>query len=105
MRPFAIRPHDDMCYQQHDPGVAWRIWDWAIRDNGVFMGAETQTPYLEYMISVTEADGRFTPRVTRPGGLIEHDGHVSEVWAAASCFSLERAIQTAKAAIDGDRIR
>jgi hypothetical protein len=37
--------------------------------------------------------------------LIEHDGHVSEVWAAASCFSLERAIQTAKAAIDSDRIR
>lgn len=69
------------------------------------MGAETQIAYLEYVISVTETDGRFIPKVTRPGGLIEHDGHVSEVWAAASCFSLERAIQTAKTAIDSDRIR
>ena len=69
------------------------------------MGAETQTIYLEYVITVTQADGRFTPRVTRPGELIEHDGHVSEVWAAASCGTLERAINTAKAAIDNDRIR
>lgn len=69
------------------------------------MGAETQSTYLEYVITVTEADGRFTPRVTRPGELIEHDGHVSEVWSAASCFSLDRAVQTAKTAIDTDRIR
>jgi len=69
------------------------------------MGVETQTTYLEYVISVTEADGRFTPRVTRPGGLIEHDGRVSEAWAAASCGSLDRAILTARNAIDNDRIR
>jgi hypothetical protein len=69
------------------------------------MSAETQTSYLEYTITVTQVDGRFTPRVTREGGLIEHDGNVSEVWAAASCGSLDRAIQTAKAAIDNDRIR
>jgi hypothetical protein len=69
------------------------------------MDAETRTAYLEYVITVTEANGRFTPRVARPGGLIEHDGHVSEVWAAASCGSLGRAIQTAKTAIDSDRIR
>jgi len=69
------------------------------------MGAETQTPYLEYVITVTEADGRFTPRVTRPGGVIEHDGRVSQAWAAASCASLERAIQTARTAIVNDRIR
>ena len=69
------------------------------------MAAETQTTYLEYVITVTEADGRFTPRVTRPGGTIEHGGHVSEVWAAASCGSLDRAVWTAKKAIDDDRIR
>jgi hypothetical protein len=69
------------------------------------MNVETQTAYLEYMITVTEANGRFTPRVARPGGMIEHDGHVSEVWAAASCGSLDRAIQTAKTAIDSDLIR
>src|SRR5581483_7154566 len=76
-----------------------------ISSNGVFMDVETQTSYLDYVITVTEANGRFTPRVARPGGMIEHDGHVSEVWAAASCGSLDRAIQTAKAAIDADRIR
>ena len=48
-----------------------------------------QTTYLEYMITVTEANGRFTPRVTRPVGLIEHDGRVSEVWSAASSASLD----------------
>lgn len=69
------------------------------------MGAETQTIYFEYVITVTESDGRFTPRVTRPGKSIEHDGRVSEAWAAASCGSLERAIQTARAAIDNDHIR
>jgi hypothetical protein len=69
------------------------------------MGAETQTIYLDYVITVTESGGRFTPRVTRPGKSIEHDGRVSEAWAAASCGSLERAIQTARAAIDNDHIR
>jgi hypothetical protein len=37
--------------------------------------------------------------------MIEHDGRVSEAWAAASCGSADRAIQTARAAIDNDRIR
>jgi hypothetical protein len=69
------------------------------------MSAERQTTYLEYVITVTEAGGRFTPRVTKPGGLIEHEGHLSEVWAAASCGSLDRAIQMARSAIDNDHIR
>lgn len=69
------------------------------------MDAETHTTYLEYTITVTEDGGRFTPRVSRDGHLIEHDGRASEVWSAASCSSLERAIGTAKAAIDNDRIR
>jgi hypothetical protein len=69
------------------------------------MGVDTQTTYLDYVITVSEANGRFTPRVTRPGGMIEHDGRVSEAWAAASCGSPERAIQIARAAIDNDRIR
>jgi hypothetical protein len=69
------------------------------------MSADTQITYLEYMVTVAEAGGRFTARVSRPGFLIEHDGRSSEVWAAASCGSLDRAIQTAKAAIDNDRIR
>jgi hypothetical protein len=69
------------------------------------MAADTQITYLEYTITVTEADGRFTPRVTREGGLIEHDGNVSEVWAAASCASHDRAVLVAKTAIDSDRVR
>jgi hypothetical protein len=69
------------------------------------MGAETQMTYFEYVITVRESEGRFTPRVSRPGGLIEHDGRASESWAAASCGTLERAIQTARAAIDDDHIR
>jgi len=63
------------------------------------------TTYLEYTITVTEEGGRFTPRVRREGGLIEHDGNVSEVWSAASCNSPERAVLVAKTAIDTDRIR
>ena len=69
------------------------------------MSADTQVAYLEYMITVTEQGGRFTPRVTREGALIEHDGHVSQSWAAASCASLDRAVLVAKTAIDADRIR
>jgi hypothetical protein len=69
------------------------------------MAAETQVPYLEYTITVTEDAGRFTPRVTRPGAMIEHDGNVSAVWAAASCASLDRAVLVARTAIDSDRIR
>jgi len=69
------------------------------------MGAVTQTSYLEYTITVTEDAGRFTPRVTREGGMIEHDGHTSEIWVASSCASLDRAILVARTAIDSDRIR
>jgi hypothetical protein len=69
------------------------------------MSADTQVIYLEYKITVTELAGRFTSRVTRDGAMIEHDGHISEAWAAASCASLDRAILVAKTAIDSDRIR
>ena len=69
------------------------------------MSADTQLGYHEYLITVTEEAGRFTARVTREGGLIEHDGHVSEGWKAASCASLDRAVHIAKTAIDTDKIR
>ncbi len=69
------------------------------------MAADTQTTYLEYTITVSEEAGRFTPRVSRPGALIEHDGHASEVWSAASCASHDRALNVARTAIDSDRIR
>jgi len=69
------------------------------------MSADTRVIYLEYTITVTEEAGRFTSRVTREGGLIEHDGQQSEGWKAASCASLDRAILVAKTAIDNDRIR
>jgi len=70
-----------------------------------FMSADTRIVYLEYIITVTQEAGRFTSRVTREGALIEHDGHLSEGWKAASCASLDRAIQVAKTAIDNDHIR
>jgi hypothetical protein len=66
---------------------------------------DTQSTYHEYTITVTEAAGRFTPRVTREGAMIEHDGKVSEAWSAASCGSLDRAVLVARTAIDTDRIR
>jgi len=69
------------------------------------MTTHTQVAYHEYTITVSEDGGRFTPRVTREGCHIEHDGRVSESWAAASCASLDRAILVAKTAIDTDRIR
>jgi hypothetical protein len=69
------------------------------------MSADTKVDYLEYVITVSQDGGRFTARVTREGGMIEHDGHVSQVWAAASCASLDRAVLIAKTAIDSDRIR
>ena len=69
------------------------------------MSADTQVAYHEYLITVTQEAGRFTARVTREGGLIEHAGHVSEGWKAASCASLDRAIHVAKNAIDTDAIR
>ena len=69
------------------------------------MAADAQTTYLEYTITVTEDAGRFTPRVSREGGQIEHDGRVSDVWSAARCASLDRAMHVARTAIDTDRIR
>ena len=69
------------------------------------MSADTRIAYLEYVITVTEEAGRFTSRVTREGGLVEHDGNVSEGWKTASCASLDRAVHIAKTAIDTDRIR
>jgi hypothetical protein len=69
------------------------------------MSGETQTTYLDYVITVREEGGRFIPSVSREGQLIEHDGRSSEVWVAASCASSERAVSVAKAAIDNDRIR
>ena len=69
------------------------------------MAADTLVTYLEYTIIVTEDGSRFTPRVRREGAMIEHEGNVSEVWAAASCASLDRAVLVAKTAIDTDRIR
>jgi hypothetical protein len=65
----------------------------------------TTTAYLDYTITVTEDSGRYTPRVHREGGLIEHDGRSSEVWSAPSYYSLDRALQMAKTAIDSDKIR
>ena len=73
------------------------------------MGARTklddQTSYLEYQIKIAEEGVRFTARVTRDGGLIEHDGRASEVWVSASCNTRDRALWVAKNAIDTDRIR
>src|SRR5690349_19148809 len=62
--------------------------------------SETTLAYFEYSITVTQADGRFIARVSREGGLIEHDGQVAEAWSSASCPTSERAIQVAKTAID-----
>ena len=69
------------------------------------MATETLVAYLDYLIRVTEDGGRFTARVSRDCAMIEHDGRVSEVWAAASCASFDRAVFVAKTAIDSDRIR
>jgi hypothetical protein len=69
------------------------------------MSADSQTIYHEYLITVTEEANRFTARVTREGGLIEHNGNVSEGWKTASCASLDRALLVAKTAIDTDAIR
>jgi hypothetical protein len=69
------------------------------------MDSSHQLTYLEYNISITEEGARFTARVSREGALIEHDGRTSEIWASASCGSRDRAIWTAKNAIDMDHIR
>jgi hypothetical protein len=72
---------------------------------GARMDAGFSVTYHEYTISIVEADRRFTAVVTRPGALIQHDGHASERWASASCGSFDRALVVAKKAIDGDVIR
>jgi hypothetical protein len=68
------------------------------------MNPARHTDYLGYDIAITEEAGRFTARVTRIGALIAHDGRASEVWAAASCGSFDRALETAKTAIFTKRI-
>ncbi len=69
------------------------------------MNADEPVPYHEYQIRISEEGARFTARVSRDGGLIEHDGRASEVWVTASCNSRERAVWVAKNAIDTDRVR
>jgi hypothetical protein len=69
------------------------------------MDAGFSVTYHEYTISIVEVDRRFTAVVTRPGVLIQHDGHASERWSSASCGSFDRALVVAKKAIDGDVIR
>jgi hypothetical protein len=69
------------------------------------MAAGLSVTYHEYTISIVEAERRFTAFVTRPGALIQHDGHTSERWASASCGSFDRALVVAKKAIDNDVIR
>jgi hypothetical protein len=69
------------------------------------MSADDQITYLEYKIRLAQEGTRFTAYVSRDGGLIEHDGRASQIWASASCVNRERAIFVAKTAIDSDRIR
>jgi len=69
------------------------------------MDAGFSVTYHEYTISIVETERRFTAFVTRPGALIQHDGHASERWASASCGSFDRALVVAKKAIDSDQIR
>ena len=69
------------------------------------MAADDRQIYLDYEIAVVPDGARFIARVSRPGGLMEHDGRSSEVWLSASCVSQERALWVAKSAIDTDRIR
>lgn len=69
------------------------------------MNGDTQLTYLEYDIKIVADGARFKACVSRDGGLIEHDGRASEIWASASCVSADRAILVAKTAIDTDRIR
>jgi hypothetical protein len=69
------------------------------------MDAIEPVTYLEYQIRIDQEGARYVARVCREGGLIEHDGRVSEVWASASCNSQERALWVARNAIDTDRIR
>ena len=69
------------------------------------MAADDRTTYLEYEIDIDLDGARFKARVSRNGGLIEHDGRASEVWVSASCVSRDRALWVAKNAIDTDKVR
>jgi hypothetical protein len=69
------------------------------------MSAARHMDYMGYDIAITELAGRFTPRVTRAGALIAHDGRMSEAWTAASCGSFDRALTVARMAIDSKRIK
>lgn len=81
----------------------WRPWP---DPEGVTpLTAVTETEYKGFGISVTEDGNRFTPRVRHAGRMVEHDGKASQVWAAASCASGERALQIAQAAIDTGRVK
>jgi len=65
----------------------------------------SQIAYLGYRILVDEVKMRFTARVSRDGGMVNHDGRISEVWASASCGSYDRAILVAKKAIDTGQVQ
>lgn len=69
------------------------------------MTAEHQIAYLGYRILVAEEKMRFTARISRDGGMVQHDGRSSEVWASASCGSYDRAISVAKRAIDSGQVQ
>jgi hypothetical protein len=69
------------------------------------MSADDQIAYLEYTIRIIQEGIRFVAHVSRDGGLIEHDGRASAIWASASCVNRDRAIFVAKTAIDTDKIR
>lgn len=61
--------------------------------------------YRGYNITVSEDAGRFTPRVNRRGQMMEYEGRMSEIWAAASCGALDRALHRAMSAIDTGHIK
>lgn len=69
------------------------------------MTTDFQIAYLGYRIRIDEEKMRFTARVSREGGMVNHDGRISEVWASASCGSYDRAILVAKKAIDTGQIQ
>jgi hypothetical protein len=73
--------------------------------NEAAMATITQAEYQGFNIAITEEGGRFTPRISHAGRMIEHDGRASEIWAATSCGSMERALQRAQAAIDTGRVK
>ena len=69
------------------------------------MSGIVEIPYRGYQIAISEVGGRFTPRISREGALVAHDGRSSQVWAGASCGSYDRALETARSAIRTGRVR